>query len=301
VKNHAGTTVLVAGATGYLGGYVCRALSEAGYRVKALTRDRGRLEPVLPYVDEVFVGQATDDATLNSLCQNVDVVFSSIGIHGSISRKITVWDVDYGANMNILRRAQASGVRQFIFISVLNAEVMRKTIQVAEARERVGDAVRTSGMTWTLLRPTGFFNDLEGFFNMINGKGRAWLIGKGNAMSNPIHGADLAEIVVQTIGDPHWHNAAFGVGGPDICSMREIAEMVFESIGKPVKISTLPPGLMGLLASIIQPFHTPGADFLRFFTYEMINDGIGEPHGTHHMSEFFAALAKRARESEQTA
>lgn len=293
MNNHTQTTVLVAGATGYLGGHVCRALKESGYRVKALARNRAGLEPVLPFVDDIFVGQATNDATLEGLCEGVDVVFSSIGIHGSIPRKITVWDVDYGANTNILRRAQAAGVRHFIFISVMNAEVMREAIQVAEARERVGDALRDSGMTWTLLRPTGFFNDLKEFFDMIDRFGRAWLVGDGSARSNPIHGADLAGIVAQAISDSRWHNGVFDVGGPDVCSMREIVEMVFECADKPVKLHAIPPGLARVFAALIQPFHSGMADFLRFFMYEMLNDGIGETHGDRHMRDFFAALARK--------
>ncbi len=291
MNNHAQTTVLVAGATGYLGRHVCKAVKQAGYRVKALARDPARLESVLPFIDEVFVGQATDDATLNGLCEGVDVVFSSIGIHGNIPRKITVWDVDYGANMNILRRAQTAVVQQFIFISVMGAEVMRERIQVAEAREQVGDAMRTSGMTWTLLRPTGFFNDLEGFYEMINRYGHAWLVGDGAARSNPIHGADLAEIVAQTIEDSRWHNGAFGVGGPDIYTMREIVQTVFECAGKPMKLHAIPPGLARAFATLIHPFHPGAADFLRFFMYEMLNDGIGEIHGVHHIRDFFASLA----------
>ncbi len=164
---------------------------------------------------------------------------------------------------------------------------------MAEARERVGDALQDSGMTWTLLRPTGFFNDLEELFDMIDRFGRAWLIGKGTAQSNPIHGADLAEIVAQTIGDSRWHNGAFGVGGPDICTMREVVEMVFECAGKPMKLHAIPPGLARILAALIQPFHPGAADFLRFFMYEMLYDGIGETHGDHHTRDFFAVLTKR--------
>lgn len=290
-------TVLVAGATGYLGGHVCQALKQADHRVKALVRDPERLGAAGRFADEIFVGQATDDATLDGLCDGVDVVFSSIGLHGSISRKSSVWDVDYAANMNILRRAQAARVEQFIFISVINAPAMRETIQVAEARERVGDALRASGLTWTLLRPTGFFNDLEGFFEMIRRRGRAWFVGDGSPRSNPIHGADLARIVVQAIDDPRWYDGAFDVGGPDTYSMREIAESIFESLDRPAKITTVPPSLVRVLARMIQPFHGPGADFLRFFSYEMLHDGIGEPHGSHHIKAFFDALAhdRRAR------
>ena len=293
MNNPTQTTVLVAGATGYLGGHVCQALKEAGYHVKALARDPGRLGRAQPFVDEIFIGQATDDTTLESLCEGVDVVFSSIGIHGNLPRKPTVWDVDYGANLNILRRAQAAQVKHFIFVSVLNAEVMRETIQAAEARERIGDAMRASGLTWTLLRPTGFFNDLEIFFNTIERQGRAWLVGDGAARSNPIHGADLARIVAQAIQDPRWHNGAFGVGGPDTCAVREIVEMIFDSLGKPLKISAIPPALVRVFATVVQPIHPVAADFLRFFIYEMLHDGIGDPYGTHHIRDLFAALAER--------
>lgn len=73
--------VLVAGATGYLGGHVVRALHTAGYRVRALTRSEERLAPVRAQCDEVFVGEATKPDTLDGVIGDARVVFSSLGKH----------------------------------------------------------------------------------------------------------------------------------------------------------------------------------------------------------------------------
>ncbi len=65
-------TVVVAGASGYLGRYVVSEFSARGYGVRALVRSREKLagegpnlEPaVAELVDEVFIGDAADSASL---------------------------------------------------------------------------------------------------------------------------------------------------------------------------------------------------------------------------------------------
>lgn len=74
------STVLVAGATGYIGSHIVRALHDAGYRVRALTRDEGRLKAVADACDEVFVGDATRMEALDGLCDGTEVVVSSLGL-----------------------------------------------------------------------------------------------------------------------------------------------------------------------------------------------------------------------------
>lgn len=53
------STVLVAGATGYMGGHILRALAAQGCRVRALGRSEERLAAVADACDETFVGEAT--------------------------------------------------------------------------------------------------------------------------------------------------------------------------------------------------------------------------------------------------
>ena len=70
--------VLVAGATGYLGGFVARELKARGDFVRALARSPEKLDPVP--LDEIAEAEVTRPASLGHVCDGIDVVFSSIGI-----------------------------------------------------------------------------------------------------------------------------------------------------------------------------------------------------------------------------
>jgi len=72
--------VLVAGATGYLGRYVVKEFKKQGYWVQALTRSTDKLENLRDDVDQAFIGEVTDPASLDGICQDIDIVFSSSGL-----------------------------------------------------------------------------------------------------------------------------------------------------------------------------------------------------------------------------
>ncbi len=72
--------VLVAGATGYLGGFVAREFKERGYPVRVLVRSAERLGALRKIVDEVVVAEITRPDTLKGVCDGMDIVFSSVGI-----------------------------------------------------------------------------------------------------------------------------------------------------------------------------------------------------------------------------
>ena len=86
--------VLVAGATGYLGQFVVKALRAKGYWVRALGRSAEKLAPVEEYADDLVVGEVTDPESLYGACDGIDVVFSSVGITRQ-KDGLTYTDVDY--------------------------------------------------------------------------------------------------------------------------------------------------------------------------------------------------------------
>ena len=69
--------VLVAGATGYLGGFLAREFKNRGYRVRALARWPEKLDPFRDSLDEVVQAEVTRPETLVGVCDGMDVVFSS--------------------------------------------------------------------------------------------------------------------------------------------------------------------------------------------------------------------------------
>jgi nucleoside-diphosphate-sugar epimerase len=78
--------VLVVGSTGHLGKYLLKALHDRNYFVKALVRDEKSLGPYRSFVDEVFVGDVTNDSTLQGLCNDVAVVISVLGVRRGIRK-----------------------------------------------------------------------------------------------------------------------------------------------------------------------------------------------------------------------
>ncbi|NIQ40022.1 MAG: NAD(P)H-binding protein [Proteobacteria bacterium] len=281
--------MLVAGATGYLGRHVVTALHRNGFKVRALARDPEKLGDAKNLCDDVFVAKATENTTLDGLCDGVDVVFSSIGLR-SFAPRPSFWEVDYQANMNILLRATSASVRHFIFISALNADLIRGQVAAADARERVVDALVGSGLTWTVLRPTGFFNDMEELFKMAR-RGTFYVIGDGTALINPIHGADVADQVVRCIRDHRIQNQAIGIGGPDVFTTRQIGELAFEALGRPPKIRSIPPWLLGGVSLVLSPFNPNAATLLRAMQVLSDMDMTGTPCGRHRLRDFFFELA----------
>jgi len=65
--------VLVAGATGYLGGFVARELATRGYSVRALVRFPKKLDHLRTSLDEVAEAEVTQPETLDHVCDGIDV------------------------------------------------------------------------------------------------------------------------------------------------------------------------------------------------------------------------------------
>ena len=172
--------VVIAGATGYLGRYLVKGARARGYRVRALVRSEGRLGDARQMCDEVFVGEATRPETLAGLCDGAAFVMSSLG-NRTLARKPDCFEVDFQGNMNVLARAREAGAPQFIFVSVLGGSASRSRVPQIEARERVVDALRAGSTPWTVIRPSGFFNDMSEILGMAR-RGRVWIRGRGCAL-----------------------------------------------------------------------------------------------------------------------
>jgi uncharacterized protein YbjT (DUF2867 family) len=282
-------TVLVVGATGYLGRHIVAALRRADYPVRALARDPHRLGFAPDNGIEVFVGQVTRPETLAGLCDGVSIVVSTLGVR-SLKRRPTPWEVDYQGNLNVLTLAEKAGVQRFIFAGVLHGEQLRHSISVVEPRERFIDTLQSSGVPWIVLRPTGFFNDMEIIFDQAR-RGRVIQVGDGATRMNPIHPNDLADAVIHSIEDPATRTTTVEVGGPEVYSYAEIAQMAFRALGKPPHTLRIAPGLVDGVSALVRPFNPTAAGFLRFFRTVMTTDMVAPPTGHIHLADFYAQLA----------
>jgi uncharacterized protein YbjT (DUF2867 family) len=78
-----------------------------------------------------------------------------------------------------------------------------------------------------------------GDFLSMARSGRIWLFGTGATRINPIHGADLARAVVDTTeAGRGW----LDVGGPEVFTQEEIAQLAFAALDRPRGSPVCPTG-----------------------------------------------------------
>lgn len=279
--------VLLAGATGYLGQFVVKAFKAKGYWIRALGRSAAKLATVEEYADELFIGEVTDPDTLSGLCDDIDIVFSSVGITRQ-KDGLNYQDVDYEANKNLLTMAETSGVSKFMYAHVLNAEKLRHVAMI-QAKQAFVDELKQSTLDATVICPTGFFSDMEEFLQMAR-SGRVYLFGDGLSRINPIHGADLAEVCVDALENP---GTQIEVGGPEVFTYREIAELAFSVLEKPPKITCVQQKLVtGSVAALrwLAPVKTYGP--IQFMASVMTMDVVAETYGRRRLVDHFRQCLK---------
>lgn len=274
--------IAIAGATGYLGKYLMEQLIELNAEGIALARNTEKLAAFDSKKLQKEKAELTRPESLKGLLNGVDTVISTVGITRQ-KDELSYMDVDYQANKNLLNEAVEAGVRKFIYVSVLNGQNM-KQLKICEAKERFVDELKTSGLDYTVIRPTGFFSDMKDFLEMAK-KGSVYLFGNGHKKLNPIHGADLAKVCFDAIVT---NETEIEVGGPDILSHNQIAEMALQASGKKIKIVHLPDFLRKASIVFVRTFF-PQKTYgpVEFFLTAMGFDMVAPKFGTHKLIDFF--------------
>ena len=277
--------VLIAGATGYLGEYITRELVKRQFRTTVLVRNTSKFKGFNITVDNLINAEVTNKIELKNCCDGIDIVISSIGITKQTDG-LSYMDVDYQANLNLLNEAKKSGVKKFIYVSVLNGEKL-KSLKICEAKEKFVEALKVSGMNYCIVRPNGFFSDMTEFYNMAK-KGRIYLFGNGELKSNPIHGIDLARVCVDAI---YKKETEIEVGGPETLSQNEIAKIAFDVADKPIKITYIPEWLRRMLLKSLKLFLNPKKyGPIEFFMNVMAIEMVAPEYGNQRLKDYFNTI-----------
>jgi uncharacterized protein YbjT (DUF2867 family) len=283
-------SVFIAGATGYLGRYLCAEYRARDFHVTALVRDRQRAKTL--DADTLIEAEATRPETLTGVMKGIDLVVSALGITRQADGQ-SYREVDFAANLNLLRVAERARVDRFAYVHVLGADAMRH-VPLVSAKADFVDALQASKIASTVIAPSGYFSDMGAFLSMAR-SGRVWLFGSGAGRINPIHGADLAAAVVDaTEAGRGW----LDVGGPETFTQAEIAHLAFASLDRPVRITRLP-DMLRKAALALLPWITPRRIHgpAQFFLTAMSLDMVGAPHGTRRLAGHFATLTERPSSS----
>ncbi|TNE31660.1 MAG: SDR family oxidoreductase [Bacteroidetes bacterium] len=281
--------VLVAGATGYLGQYLVKELKKRGYWVRVLIRHEDQMRK-FDAVDDYFIGQVTEPQTIVGVTKDIDWVFSTIGITRQ-KDGLTYMDVDYRGNSNLLAEALHNQVEAFHYTSAINGDKLRH-LKIFEAKERFVDELKMAGIDYCIFRPNGFFSDMKDFLQMAK-SGRVYLFGDGRFKLNPIHGEDLAAVCVDK-AEARCKESI--IGGVDVLSQNELAELALKAWGKPIKITHLPDWTRRFTIWLARTF-TSSKTYgpIEFFMTAMASDNVAPSYGSKRLEDFFRSEVNEIR------
>ena len=277
------STILVAGATGYLGRFIVVELYRRGYQVRTLVRDLSRAEAPGPYgspsltglVADWCIGDVTNPRITADLTHGVTGIISALGV---TRQKADPWDIDYRANLAILNSARRHGVNNFCYVHALGAE--HCPARITRAKTAFVRELQASQVTAQVISPTGYFSDMAQVLDMAR-RGRVVLLDDAVRI-NPIHGLDVAGACV----DRHVAGVSgeWRIGGPEVLTWREVAECAFRALGQPAQITVLPRVARGLLV------RQPWWDGVRFAAWSMTHDSVGESIGRQRLLDFYNVI-----------
>ncbi len=275
-------TTLVTGGTGFAGSAVVRELARRGETVAVLSRDVSSVATRFPGLAvEARQGNVCDAASLEGAFAGVDTVINSVQFPNSpIENPGKGWtfeQVDYQGTVNQVRAAKRAGVSRFVYVSGVGAAAdADKHWFVFKARAE--QAVRDSGMTFVIVRPTWLYGPEDVSLNRFVGFAR-WLpfvptFGDGSQPMQPLFIDDLGRILADTATNPAADGLTLAAGGPQRLSMDDVVRTALDVAGKRRPILHQPVALGKLMARALQflpgPPLTP--DAIDFITFEAIAD-----------------------------
>lgn len=279
--------VLVTGATGFTGGYLCDALVEKGYRVRALSLESQDYSPLEKMGIDVAVGDLTKKETLAPAVKDIDIVFHI----AAIFREQDVpnqyfYDVNVDGTKNLLEASVEAGVKRFVHCSTVGVQGEIKNPPAAEdAPYNPGDVYQRSKVEGEKLALKFFEeNDIEGvvfrpvgiygpgdmrflkIFKFVN-SGKFRMIGDGEVLYHLTYVTDLAEGIILCGEKSEAVGEIFTLGGNEYVTLNEYVKLLAEVLGVPAprsRIPVWPVWFAGLLCEMVcYPFRIQPPIFRR--------------------------------------
>lgn len=240
--------ILVAGATGRLGGMITLRLLAAGKDVRALVRHnspsaelakQGLATPAQTLIDagaEPVYGDVKDRTSLDAACLGIETVITTVNsaLRGG---EDNVETVDLKGNRSLIDAAKATGVKHFVFTSALMAHP-KSPVPFLRAKALSEKHLRASGMAFTILVPSTFMEVWTGLIvGMPLRQGQpVTLVGEARRRHSFVSMGDVADFAVAAVGNPAAVNRYLAIGGPEAVSWRDVVAACEKVLGRELSV-----------------------------------------------------------------
>ncbi|MEO7586235.1 MAG: SDR family oxidoreductase [Ferruginibacter sp.] len=235
------STVLVAGATGFLGGEICRQLIAKNKKVRALVRvtsDPNKVAQLKELGVEIVEGDLKDSSSLENALHGVSAIISTVSSTFSRQEGDSIQTVDDEGQNNLINAAVHADINQFIYISFC---AMPDQFPLQTAKRKVEKHLVESGLNYTILQPTFF---MEAWLSPALGfdytNGTATIYGEGKNKISWIAIKDVASFAVASLDNPAAKNISMELGGLSAISPLEVVNIFEASHGKHFELQFVP-------------------------------------------------------------
>jgi uncharacterized protein YbjT (DUF2867 family) len=249
--------VLVAGATGYIGGLLARALLEAGRGVRCLVRDRARAAELERLGCEIVEGDVLDPATLPAALEGIEVAYYLVHSMGRGAEAGDFAERDRRAATNFASAASSAGVGRLIYLGGLGDPGSKHLA----SRQQTADLLARSGIPLTYFRAAAVIGSgSESFRVVLHLVKRLPVMITPKWVSTRTQPIAIADVIAYLCAAPEVPESAgreIEIGGPEVTTYGGMIDAMAAALGRraPLRIGVplLTPYLSSLWLGLVTP------------------------------------------------
>lgn len=219
--------ILVSGATGSIGGEVCRLLKAEGTPFRAMGRKQEQVDHFRKHGMDAVLGDFDRPDLLAAAMRGCNTMFLiTPPTPNQLAQEKAAIDA-----------AKRAGLDRIVKISASDGNV-RSPVPWAKNHALIDHHLRSAGISWTILKPTAFMQNFlwfkkpiaKGFLPKVTGSGSvSW-----------IDTRDVASVAATVLTQDSHESATYFLTGPETLDMAEAARRLSDVIEHKVRYMNLP-------------------------------------------------------------
>lgn len=219
--------ILITGASGSVGKAVLQEATRTEPKVRAMYRSKEEAAKAPAGCGSVLADYADRPSLRNAL----NGVTSVYVVCSPIPKLVEL-------ESNMLDACKESGVKHVVLNSALGAGDYGKSFP--SWHRKVEDKLKATGLSYTILRPNGFLQNIVAFnAPSIRAQG-AFYAAMGNAKVSYLDIADIAVVAVKALHGGAHAGKTYELNGPEAISNQELAQKISKVAGRTVNFVDIP-------------------------------------------------------------
>ncbi len=250
-------SILVIGATGYIGGRLVPRLIEQGHSIRVLVRDPQKIQDRGWNSVETYEGDLNRPDSLSGAFKDIDIVYYLA--HAMSSGKKSFEQFDRSAAWHVTTLCQLNGVKRIIYLGGLGKRSENQSPHL-RSRHEVGDILRAGSVPVTEFRAAIIIGSGSSSFEIIHHLVNRlpvmicpkWIYVK----TQPIAIRDVLQYLIECIDKPHTAGRTYDIAGPDILTYGDMMLTIARTLGLKrylIPVPVLSPTLSSYWVNLVTP------------------------------------------------